>query len=149
MERINWIDWAKVIAITMVVFGHIPENPNNFLMQYVCTFHMPLFFFISGYLSKHRTDIRANLLKYWKSLVIPYFLYNIIFYPYWLIRYQLENKGDFSIFEIMVKPVMGTLFGQIETPISYTVSGVTWFLVALFLMRVVVDLCNKYKKSLR
>lgn len=117
-------------------------------MQYVCTFHMPLFFFISGYLSKYRIDFHANLLKYWKSLIIPYFLYNIIFYPYWLIRIKLENNGDYSAFNIVIKPIIGVLFGQIETPVSCIVSGVTWFLVALLFMRVVVDLCNKYKNSI-
>ena len=148
MDRINWIDWAKAIAITMVVFGHIPEDSSNFLLRYVCIFHMPFFFFISGYLSKRRVDLLTNLHKYWKSLIIPYFLYNILFYPYWLIRYKLENWGDFSASEIMVKPLMGTLFGQIETPISCTVSGVTWFLIALFFMRIIVDLCNNFKKNI-
>ena len=28
--RINWIDWAKVIAISFVVFGHIPQEPGSF-----------------------------------------------------------------------------------------------------------------------
>ena len=148
MERINWIDWAKSIAITMVVFGHIPEGLDNFLIRYICIFHMPLFFFISGYLSKKNTDLHTSLHKYWHSLIIPYFLYNMIFYPYWLIRYKLENEGDFSAFDIVTKPVMGVLFGQIETPISCTVSGVTWFLVALLFMRVIFDFCNKYKNGI-
>ena len=25
-NRLHWIDWAKVIAISLVVFGHIPEE---------------------------------------------------------------------------------------------------------------------------
>ena len=43
IDRINWIDWAKFLAITMVVFGHIPEEEGSFLPNYVCTFHIPFF----------------------------------------------------------------------------------------------------------
>ena len=51
-NRINWIDWAKVIAISFVVFGHIPMNSESLPLRYITNFHMPLFFFISGYLTK-------------------------------------------------------------------------------------------------
>ena len=51
-NRLNWIDWAKAIAITFVVFGHIPEERGSFFLNYIVSFHMPLFFFISGYLTK-------------------------------------------------------------------------------------------------
>ena len=106
MQRINWIDWAKSIAIIMVVFGHIPENTNNFLIRYICTFHMPLFFFISGYLSKRQTNLSKNIKKYWHSLIIPYFIYNIIFYPYWLARYILDHEEGLSISNILAKPIV-------------------------------------------
>jgi len=148
MQRINWIDWAKSIAIIMVVFGHIPENTNNFLIRYICTFHMPLFFFISGYLSKRQTNLSNNIKKYWHSLIIPYFIYNIIFYPYWLARYILDHEEGMSISNILAKPIAGVFLGQIETSYSCTVSGVTWFLIALFIMRVVVDFCNSYKNNI-
>lgn len=147
MKRINWIDWVKVLAITMVVFGHVPEQPNNFLLRYICTFHMPLFFFISGYLTKVRTNIKESLYKYWHTLIIPYFLYNMIFYPYWLIRHVIEN-GNFSVFDIFIRPTMGILTGQMDTSFSCIVSGVTWFLIALFVMRLLVDTCNNFKYNI-
>lgn len=53
-NRLNWIDWAKVIAITFVVFGHIPQEPGSFPQSYIVTFHMPLFIFIFGYLTKKK-----------------------------------------------------------------------------------------------
>ena len=47
-KRINWIDQAKGIGILLVVIGHmnIPQD----LSKIIFSFHMPLFFFISGYL---------------------------------------------------------------------------------------------------
>lgn len=52
VNRLNWIDWAKTIAILFVVFGHIPEKNGSFGIYYTYLFHMPLFFFISGFLTK-------------------------------------------------------------------------------------------------
>ena len=77
--RINWIDWAKVIAIFFVVFGHTPQERGDFLITYICTFHMPFFFMLSGFLSKGSTDTESNLRKHWHTLIIPYFFYNLIF----------------------------------------------------------------------
>ena len=50
-NRLIWIDWAKALAITLVVFGHTPIEKGNFLQNYIVVFHMPLFFFISGFLT--------------------------------------------------------------------------------------------------
>ena len=48
-NRINWIDWAKTIGIMIVVFCHIPQY-NTLEKEFMSSFQMPLFFFLSGYL---------------------------------------------------------------------------------------------------
>ena len=40
LNRLNWIDWAKTIAILFVVFGHIPEESGSFGIYYTYLFHM-------------------------------------------------------------------------------------------------------------
>ena len=147
-DRINWIDWAKCIAITMVVFGHIPQAGGSFLPFYICTFHIPLLFFISGYLTKVRLDPKEELEKCTKSLIIPYVLYNIIFYPYWAIRLYLDHGVNFSVFEYVIKPLVGLPFLQINSPISSSVNGAMWFIVVLFFMRITVFICNRSSKPL-
>ena len=117
-NRINWIDWAKCIAITMVVYGHIPQTEGSFLPFYICTFHIPLFFFISGYLTKTRHDTKEEIKKCMHSLFIPYILYNIIFYPYWAIRLYIDQGISFSVFDYVIKPLIGLPFLQINSSIS-------------------------------
>lgn len=146
IERKNWIDWAKCIAITMVVLGHIPQEKESFLPFYICIFHIPLFFFISGYLTKERTDTKEELKKCWHSLVIPYILYNIIFYPYWAIRLHIDHGVDFSFFEYITKPILGIILLQIDSPISSKVNGAMWFIVVLLIMRLTIHLCFRSKK---
>lgn len=40
-NRLDWMDWAKSIAITLVVFGHILMP----FSKWVFGFHMPFFFY--------------------------------------------------------------------------------------------------------
>jgi fucose 4-O-acetylase-like acetyltransferase len=60
LTRKNWADYARGIGIVLVVFGHvefglmsagIPMDKALFEIVHsvVYTFHMPLFFFLSGY----------------------------------------------------------------------------------------------------
>lgn len=77
---------------------------------------MPLFFFISRYLTKKRNDIQINIYKYWHSLIIPYFLYNIIFYPYWFIRYFLEHGGVLSFSDMVIKPALESYLVKLKLP---------------------------------
>ena len=145
-SRINWIDWAKFIAITMVVLGHIPQEDGSFLPLYVCTFHIPFFFFISGYLTKPRLDTKEEIKKCTHSLVIPYVLYNIIFYPYWAIRLYIDRGVDLSIYNYIIKPIIGLFFLQINTPISSSVNGAMWFIAVLLIMRFAVHFCLQTSK---
>ena len=45
-SRADWIDVLKGIGIILVVIGHV--NTKGFLVQWLYTFHMPLFFALSG-----------------------------------------------------------------------------------------------------
>ena len=147
-NRINWIDWAKCIAITMVVFGHIPQTEGSFLPFYICTFHIPLFYFISGYLTKPRINTKEEFTKCIHSLIIPYILYNIIFYPYWAIRLYVDYGINFSVFEYIIKPLIGLPFLQISSPISSSVNGAMWFIAVLLIMRLTLHLCIHTSKPL-
>lgn len=141
-NRLNWIDWAKALAITFVVYGHIPAEEGDFLHSYITSFHMPLFFFISGYLTKKEYMGKTTLIKYWHTLIIPYLCYNIIFYPYWTIKFTIDHP-TVEWFDY-IRPLIGTAMLQIKTPFNDYLNGVTWFIAALFMMKIILSICNKY-----
>ena len=144
-NRLIWIDWAKALAITFVVFGHIPMEKGNFIQNYIVAFHMPLFFFISGYLTKKEYFNKTTLKKYWRTLIIPYLAYNIIFYPYWVIRHSIDfpNAGWYDY----IKPIIGTIMLQHETVYYESLNGVTWFIESLLIMKIVLAISNKHKNG--
>ena len=77
-SRAEWIDACRGLGILLVLLGHC-NPPFNKLIY---SFHMPLFFILSGYLYKYPKDV----FKYGKHLliryIVPYFLLcsiNLIF----------------------------------------------------------------------
>ena len=144
-ERINWIDWAKAFCMTVVVFCHLPQQEDTFHLQYLASVILSTFFFISGYLKKKNLSLKASAKKYGAALLIPYILYNILYYPYWLAKFYIEH-GSIAWSDAL-KPVLGTLLGQLNSPISCELNGVTWFLIALFVMHILTDMLNRTKHS--
>ena len=68
-KRYYLLDNLKVILIFFVVFGHVIEyyiNDNSILMTlyiFIYIFHMPLFIFISGYLSKNFYKMKRKAIR--------------------------------------------------------------------------------------
>lgn len=52
INRIEWVDIAKGIAILLVVLGHtgLAVGSARYLDAFIYSFHLPLFFVLSGYL---------------------------------------------------------------------------------------------------
>ncbi|WJW93192.1 acyltransferase family protein [Enterobacter pseudoroggenkampii] len=105
------IDTIKGMLIFLVVFGHMLEsNLNNEYFKYtysfIYTFHMPLFIFTSGFLSKGIKNVDIG--KLIKGIILPLIIFNAIYEgvnlfkngsfsgyfhlaaPYWLMWYLLS-----------------------------------------------------------
>lgn len=97
-KRIGYIDMAKGLAIVLVIVGHSSFVPNNAkLLLY--SFHIPLFFFLSGFtlnVRKYETFSGYCLNKV-KSLVIPFFLLNSFVFLFQLFVMYPDQVLSFDI----------------------------------------------------
>ena len=75
-RRIEWVDLSKFVGIFAMVWGHSGVNESMDII--IHAFHMPLFFFLSGYLYKDR-----GIKKKAKPLLIPYFVFGIGLFLLW------------------------------------------------------------------
>ena len=75
-RRITWIDSAKGIGIILVVLAHTFWGGRTIIY----TFHMPLFFFISGALYHRRESLTFidSMKRRINSLLKPYILFSVI-----------------------------------------------------------------------
>jgi fucose 4-O-acetylase-like acetyltransferase len=121
-ERKIWIDFAKAIGIWLVILGHMPLLPN--LKNIIYSFHMPLFFFISGFLEKNN-GIKYAIYNGFQKLIVPYISYNCIFYIYWLVIVFLRHYDIYSnesLVYLLCKPIIG-MFLLVDAPYSIRVNG--------------------------
>lgn len=121
--RISWIDFAKGIAILLVVFGHISFLPSP-ILGVIYSFHMPLFFFLSGVLLFRRQEaFRSFALKKTRTLIGPYYVFlalqSIVFYT--ALMAGFHHAGHYF-------PGWGSLAGMSEL----------WFLFVLFFIQLML-----------
>ena len=136
-ERIDWIDYAKALGVFLVIMGHTYKGYS--FIGWIYSFHMPLFFFLSGITLKiEQISCKEFLKKRVKSLLIPYILYSIVYIMLEVIKSGLNGNMDETI-----KYFLRDAFwirGQQAT------IGL-WFLPLLFLVEVLLMVVYKGIRS--
>lgn len=123
-DRNPLIDIVKGIGILCVVYGHSKIDFGHYMIY---MFHMPLFFFVSGYLHKER-KIKSLLLMKANSLIKPY----IVFYTICkIIDYLFE--GSNMVHKIDIFYPNGS-------------AGSLWFLLALFEVSILFQITLTFAK---
>lgn len=79
-QRINYLDVAKGIGILLMIFGHIDRG--GIIQTWIYSFHMPLFFIVSGIISYKKisetTVLKNDIVKKIKGLLYPYFMFSLL-----------------------------------------------------------------------
>lgn len=97
-KRLEFIDALKGFTIFLVIWGHTIMQLGgypNFTYSIIYSFHMPLFFIISGFFfnSSLKLTLKDFLLKKSFQLLYPWFLWCIILGIYQAINHQLDNTN--------------------------------------------------------
>lgn len=141
-NRIRCLDVLKGIGIVLVVFAH--ANSLLYGSGYLYSFHMVLFIFISGLLmnpGKYPTA-RQFLTSRIKQLYIPFVVFYVLLYLYWLVIERAQRT-------IAVSPwdgLLGLFWGTDNTHWIYP-GGILWFVIGLFALEVVFYLVLKLSES--
>lgn len=139
-ERINWVDHVKGFGIILVIYGHnLP-----YLEDYIYSFHMPLFFFISGFFHPNNFNV-AVVKKRAKQILIPFFLWSAMLFLFWF--FIGRKFGDSSNLGLSVfKNFVGIFYAQGGH--DYMNWGLPlWFLPAIFLTFLIFGFVRKLKKK--
>lgn len=135
--RIEWLDSLKGFAIFLVVVGHVilgymhtgmfieHQWSLQFVYDVIYSFHMPLFFIISGFLYKltwRQKDIRLakSISNKVLNMVLMYILFSVVF---WIFKYIAAEYGNIQMSDQFI--LMDLLYIFIS-PLAYL-----WFLYVL------------------
>ncbi|MCD8082385.1 MAG: acyltransferase family protein [Clostridiales bacterium] len=133
--RIPEIDIAKGFAIFLVILGHI-VTMHHTLFRWIFSFHMPLFFFLSG--MTFRPEKYRGLSDYitarGRRLILPYFAITLVAFLICMARpdYRLPILADGWRHQLK------WIFWYAQPQNLYV--GQIWFLVALFMAELIAYL---------
>lgn len=123
-KRINWVDWAKIVGMYFIVYGHfMPKN----LSPFIYSFSVPLFFIVSGYLiGEKQLTFKESATKAWHQLIFPLICILVVNYPFMLMKYHWTID-----YTTTVLPITNTVIGMNEPAL-----GGMWYVYDLILIRV-------------
>ena len=124
-SRNQIIDIAKGIGILLVVYGHCGLPFSGSLILY---FHMPLFFFLSGWTFKENDTVKDFIVKRIRRLYLPFVLINAFFLFLNPILFAMGfEKNMFGFTEILTNAAKIISFQNSEPIVSQC-----WYLLGLF-----------------
>lgn len=142
-KKIMWVDNLKGLTMFAVVLGHIATPLTNFLFSW----HMPAFFFLSGFFIKPERSLHETVKKEAKRLVLPFFIFGTLGLIAEIIKRHVFSGADFAVQDfILVKEIQG-LFIWMDFTHMHQYGFVLWFLMALFWGRLILQFLLKVIKN--
>lgn len=136
-ERISWVDVLKFIGIYFIYIGHFGQDAGIFY-KYAFQFHVPLFFFVSGFFFKNNNE--ENFINFVKKrinrYIVPYFVFNILY----IIIYCIAKEFGINF-------ICNELFKSLLGIRNNLLAGSTWFIPCLFMMEIIYYFLNKILKQ--
>ena len=129
MKRIEYIDIAKGIGIILMIIGHMPSI-NDYLNRFIYSFHMPLFFIISGYFFKHK-DNKQCIKSILKRLIVPYIITCCAIIGIKMFLTKINNNSDNLLEEIKTWGLASLYGSGGKSEWGIGPIGAIWFLLAL------------------
>lgn len=135
-----WIDYAKVLAIYLVVLGHQAFISYPQATPFIWAFHIPLFFAISGFLYKPM-GVLETLKHDWTRLVVPYLIINGICLVISLIGCAVDGHITWVEFGKRIAAIL--LAMGFKTSYATPVCSPSWFIAALFYIRLIMSVASQ------
>lgn len=126
------VDIARGIAIFLVIFGHITHI--SVIRSYIWSFHLPLFFFISGLLFCRQKygSFAAFFRSRVKGLLIPYVAFYLITLLYWVLIERRTRGADCTV----ASQIVGLFYGTYSLDYMYF-NGALWFIPCLLTIQLI------------
>ena len=135
-KRISYIDTAKGIGILLVLIGH-SGYPSTHLITWISSFHMPLFFILSGILFAHTGAATKKAKPFLKrklcSILVPYAAFSILS----ILASAILDYDSFPKY----------LWPSLLQTISFYGISVLWFLPTLFFSEVAFFFIKKHTST--
>lgn len=139
-KRIAWVDYGKGFAMVLVFWGYTlcPEPFRDFFYA----FHMPLFFFLSGFVfsTRHYPTLRSFVVRRVRTLLVPGLVFNVIVIA-------LEWLNGIIVGQPFNVPVLHYLLGVVLEIRGGDLGIIPWFFTSLFAIEIAMYVVQRFITS--
>ncbi len=128
-KRLQFLDATRGFALLLVMIGHCIST-DSFMHHFLFTFHVPLFFVISGYVYKHK---KGSYIKDFWQLAIPYAVVVLI------VMISTKIMGGTPYYGSMRDVLRSALFGCGGKHKGISLIGAIWFFPTMYFARRYMD----------
>lgn len=128
-KRLQFLDVTRGFALLLVMIGHCISK-DSFLHHFLFTFHVPLFFVISGYVYRYKE--RAYVKDFWQ-LAVPYGV--VVFF----VIVSTKIMGGTPYYASMRDVLRSALFGCGVKHDDISLIGAIWFFPTMYFARRYMD----------
>ena len=126
--RLRFVDIAKGISIICIILGHL--GIHN-ITRVVFTFHVPIFFLITGYFVSRKEGVRDFAIKKARTLLVPYFVTSLVMIAV-AAGLGLRDGGVLHNVKEWTYAALYASGGRYDKPFYIKEIGAIWFLWASF-----------------
>lgn len=142
--RYDFVDNMRAIGIVLVVVGHAPGFGGT-AQEIIYGFHMPLFFFISGFLFKSEKlalGVTGYVGSLWRSLLVPYFFFAVLSLVYWWAAHGIASRSAAGATRAWYEPMLPIIIGY-----GHVANIGLWFFTCLAVTSLGYFLLRRYGSS--
>jgi len=137
-DKVEWVYTLKFIGIIAVILGHISSPLGEFIFSW----HMPLFFVLSGFFIRLELDPLQVFNKEIKRLIIPYFIFVVLALVVETSKRVILHRAPLDF----LNELNGAFFWMDMDGLINSYAFILWFLPALFVSRYLTYAIKKYIK---
>lgn len=141
-KRLKYIDFARGLTMLTILWGHVMLSGKTNILVY--SFHIPVFFFLSGTVFKKEKypSLFSLLKRRFFTLLIPYLIYSVATWGFWVL--DSYTKGNSLV--NCHKPLLETFIARGSA--GYMIHNpALWFVTCLFMVEVLYYFICKLPKA--
>ena len=144
-RRVEYIDLFRAFGIVLMIMGHIKFGSH--FDKWIHAFHMPMFFFVSGWFYRSKDGVSAGkqIIGKAKSLLLPYIVFEMVQWVI-LLPFVPEYRNIQTLIYIFTEntykiPIESGTFGISPIP------GAMWFLTAIFFIEAIYIMFDRWFRN--
>ena len=144
-SRVEYIDLFRAFGIVLMIMGHIKFGSH--FDKWIHAFHMPMFFFVSGWFYRSKDGVSAGkqIIGKAKSLLLPYIVFEMVQWVI-LLPFVPEYRNIQTLIYIFTEntykiPIESGTFGISPIP------GAMWFLTAIFFIEAIYIMFDRWFRN--